>query len=41
MNPQELLEKTYDQCMSIVARFNSIKVGLPEKEKKSLDILLA
>jgi len=40
MNPQELLEKTYDQCMSIVARFNSIKVGLPEKEKKSLDILL-
>ena len=40
MTPHELLEKTYDQCMSIVAKFNSIKVDLPEKEKQALEILL-
>jgi DNA (cytosine-5)-methyltransferase 1 len=40
MNTAEFLEKTYDECMSVIGKENAIKVKLPKKEKELLDEIL-
>lgn len=40
MNPAELLEKTYDECMTIIGKKNAIITKISDQEKEILEIIL-
>lgn len=40
MNPADFLEKTYDECMSVIGQHNAIMVKLSSDEKELIDEIL-
>jgi DNA (cytosine-5)-methyltransferase 1 len=40
MNPAEFLEKTYDDCMTIIGKKNAINTKISDDEKEILEIIL-